>query len=150
MDGVVADFDKGIKQHCPDLHTASYDKSSFDKVNEICEQNPLIFLHLEPIPMAINAVKALWPFFDVYFLSTPMWHVHESYSSKRVWLEIHFGEMAKERLILTHRKDLAIGDYLVDDSVRHGQDKFTGKHIHYGAAPYDNWMIVMLYLMNNK
>lgn len=149
MDGVVADFDKEIKKYAPDIDTSDYETSS-EKVYAICKKNPVIFYDLDPMPHAVEAVKSLWNHFDIYFLSTPMWQVSESYSNKREWIEKHFGELAEKRLILTHRKDLCIGDYLVDDRLRNGVDQFKGEHIHFGTEQFPNWFIVHAYLWANK
>jgi 5'-nucleotidase len=149
MDGVIANFDKGIKDICPDLQTSDeypdYESRSL-KVDSICEANPDIFHNLEPIEGAIDAVNKLFDEFDVYFLSTPMWNVPMSFMGKRIWLEKHFGEKAKKRLILTHRKDLNIGDYLVDDRTRNGAGEFTGEHIHFGTEAFPDWITTYQYL----
>ena len=142
MDGVIADFSKEIKKISPNTDTNSFSV----EVDDICAKNPYIFHDLEPINDAIESVKELFNYFDIYFLSSPMWHVPESYIGKRIWLEKHFGQLAEKRLILTHRKDLVIGDYLVDDTIRHGVTEFKGEHIHFGNKKYPNWVNVMSYL----
>ena len=45
---------------------------------------------------------------------------------KREWLEDYFPYL-KRKLILTHRKDLLIGDILIDDSRYRGQPDFQGE-----------------------
>lgn len=151
MDGVIADFDAAIKAICPDLETADtfpdYETRA-DKVDEIVEANPTLFNDLKPIEGGIEAVKYLFTIYEVYFLSTPMWNVPESFMGKRIWLDKHFGELAKKRLILTHRKDLAIGDLLVDDRLKNGVSEFTGTHIHFGTEQYPNWDITLRHLKN--
>jgi 5'-nucleotidase len=146
MDGVIADFDKAIKSFNPDLHTSCNfpdPEARSAAVDKICEENPNIFHSLPPVEGAIEATKELFELFEVYFLSTAMWNVPESFTGKRIWLEKHFGELAKKRLILTHRKDLVVGDYLVDDRLKNGADKFSGKHIHFGTTVYPDWSIVL-------
>lgn len=151
MDGVVADFDKAIKMHCPDLHTGDnfpdYESRS-KQVYKICGSSPRIFLDLEPIEGAIPRVHALSFHYEIYFLSTPMWSVPESYTDKRLWLEKHFGGWSTNRLILTNRKDLMIGDYLVDDRLRNGAGEFKGKHIHFRQEEFPNWEAVDIFLMS--
>ena len=149
MDGVIADFDFAIKEICPELETSDnfpdYETRS-KKVDEIVENNLDIFHNLPPYEGAIDAVNKLFELFDVYFLSTPMWDIPESFIGKRIWIEKHFGEKAKKRLILTHRKDLNIGDYLVDDGLRNGASEFTGKHIHFETDKFPNWDVTFKYL----
>lgn len=151
MDGVIADFEKGIQQFLPDFknaHSNSLDYTQPDQVNKICQENPLIFHTLPAIQGAIESTKELLSIneFDVYFLSTPMWNVPESFTGKRVWLENHFGDLAENRLILTKRKDLAIGHLLVDDTLKNGVDKFKGIHIHFGTEMFPNWDETLRYL----
>lgn len=150
MDGVIADFDGAIKKICPELETGDafpdYE-SRKQMVDIICEANPTIFHTLDPIEGGIEAVKTLMPLYDVYFLSTPMDNVPDSFTGKKIWLNTHFGKLAEKRLILTHRKDLAIGDYLVDDRLRNGVDKFKGKHIHFGQKKFPDWKTLLPFLV---
>jgi 5'(3')-deoxyribonucleotidase len=146
MDGCVADFDKAIKPLLapyPDLN----EQETYDKVDEILPQHPEFFHDLEPMPNSIETVKKLSEVYDIYFLSTPMWIMPESFTGKRIWIEKHFGELAVKRLILTHRKDLNVGDYLIDDRTHNGAGEFTGEHIHFGTEKFPDWDSVYEYLM---
>lgn len=149
MDGVIADFGKAINDIDPSVDmsnsTVNYNNRA-DRVDEICLANPNIFHNLEPMPDSIEYVKKLFELYEVYFLSTPMWIVPESFTGKRIWLETHFGKMAAKRLILTHRKDLNIGAYLVDDRKHNGAGEFTGMHIHFGTDRFPTWESVYDYL----
>lgn len=151
MDGVIADFARAINDIDPTVDMSNspvdYDTRA-DRVDEICLANPNIFHNLEPMPDSIEFVKKLFDLYEVYFLSTPMWIVPESFIGKRLWIEQHFGKMALKRLILTHRKDLNIGDYLVDDRKHNGAGEFTGEHIHYGTGDFMNWESVYNYLVS--
>ena len=151
MDGVIADFDRAIQDHI-DRFELNVDKfESREKlVDYICECNPHLFHQLEPIEGAIESVKELFPLFDVYFLSTAMWWVPTSFTGKRVWLEEHFGDLATKRLILTHRKDLALGHYLIDDRTKNGAGEFTGFHIHFRTEQFPDWETVVNFLKQNQ
>ena len=48
-------------------------------------------------------------------------------TGKRYWLEYWFGETFHKRLVTTHRKDLLVGDYLIDDRLKNGAGEFKGK-----------------------
>lgn len=151
MDGVVADFDFAIQQIDPTLHTGDgIDYSArAERVDALVKENPNLFHELPLIPGAENAIEKLFEsgLYDIYFLSTPMWDVPESFTGKRLWLEKAFGnERVKKRLILTHNKHLNIGDYLVDDRKTNGSEKFTGYHIHFGVE-YKDWDAVLEYLL---
>lgn len=142
LDGVIADFVKGVKKLSPNTDLTFYTK----EVDDICEANPYLFHTLEPIKGGIEAVKELFDLFDVYFLSCPMYHVPMSYAGKRVWLETHFGAQAEKRLVLTHRKDLVIGDIIVDDTTRYGVDKFKGIHVQFDTEEFPDWETTLTYL----
>lgn len=149
LDGVIANFDKAIESIIPDINTkesyADPDARS-EKVTAICMARPEIFQELEPIEGAVDIIKKMFEHFEVYFLSAPMWHVPLSFAGKRIWIETHFGEMAKRRLILTHRKDLAIGDILIDDRLVNGAKDFKGIFIHFGSDKFPSWKETEKYL----
>lgn len=148
MDGVVADFWKAIQNLYPEIDSIEPYQTRHDKVEELCVENPRIFKDLEVIENSVESVKLLAGLYDVYFLSTPMWGVPESWMDKRLWIEEKFGKQFEKKLILSHRKDLLIGDYLIDDRTKNGVDKFTGEHIHFGIKPFETWIDVELYLLN--
>lgn len=150
LDGVCADFSGGIQKYSPGLDMSDTPETYQARskiVDEICETNRDIFHNLDPMPNSIETVKKLFDKFEVYFLSTPMWNVPESFTGKRIWIEKHFGDLAVKRLILSHRKDLNIGDFLVDDRKHNGAGEFTGEHIHFGTSDFPDWDSVYNYLM---
>lgn len=142
MDGVLADFVRAVKALSPNTDLEFYSK----EVDDICAANPYIFHTLYPIRDAVPSVIELFDLADVYFLSTPMWHVPLSYTGKRVWLETHFGKQAEKKLILTHRKDLVHGDIIVDDTDRHGVSEFKGIHVHFATEKFPDWKTTLPYL----
>ena len=117
MDGVIADFAKAAKQggytHRPDL-----------KVN---------FRDLDLIPGAQDALIRLNNDFDIFIATTPPWSRPDAWAHKREWIEEHFPWL-KRKMILTHRKDLLIGDILIDDSRWRGQPDFQGNWLWFGTA----------------
>ena len=70
-----------------------------------------------------------------------------SLSQSKEWIEKYFGDKLKKRLILTHRKDLLMGDYLIDDRTKNGADNFEGEHIHFGTEKFLRWDDVTSYLI---
>lgn len=150
LDGVIVDFDHQINYHI-DLYKHDVEGKERGRiVDEICAINPHIFHSPKPIEGAIETVNLLFDLYDVYFLSTPMWDVPQSFMDKRIWLERHFGDKCHKRLILTHRKDLVIGDYLVDDRTKNGAGEFKGMHIHFGTEVFPNWETVYNFLLKEK
>ena len=149
MDGVIADFDKAIGVLLPGISMGDgedYEKRS-KMVDEAVAKHPTIFEELEPIEGALEAIEILKNKFDIYFLSTPMCKIPESYMGKRKWIQTYIGEWAEKRLILTHRKDLCIGDVLIDDRTKNGADAFKGMFILFGSPTYLNWNLIIKQLI---
>lgn len=40
--------------------------------------------------------------------------------------------MFHKKIFTTHRKDLLVGDYLIDDRTKNGAGDFKGEHIQFG------------------
>ena len=117
MDGVISNFDKAAKEggwtHRPDL-----------KVN---------FRNLELIPGAQDALLRLNQDFDIFIATTPPWSRPDVWGEKREWIGEHFPWL-KRKMVLTHRKDLLIGDILIDDSRWRGQPDFQGDWLWFGTS----------------
>ena len=107
------------------------------------------FLEMKPVKDAIESFNSLSenPLYDVYILSTAPWDNTSSWEEKRLWVEKYIGKNAYKRLILSHNKHLNAGDYLIDDRLKNGSEKFTGKLLHFGKGnEFKNWKTVMAYL----
>jgi 5'(3')-deoxyribonucleotidase len=140
MDGVIVDFESGIEKLKKEdliLYKENYSKA------------PYIFSKMLPIPGAIDAVKKLSEKFDVYILSSPGWGNASAWSDKYEWINKYLPEMRK-RLILSSQKHLNCGDYLIDDRLANGSEKFTGELIHFGNGKFKDWSFVLSYLMYEK
>jgi len=154
MDGVLADFDKRVLEINPSIVTLSSHAPNYEErskmVEKVMSDNPRMFLDLDPIEGCIEAVKRLWKHYDILFLSTPCWLVPESYMDKRHWIQKYFGDEAKDRLILSQRKELNMGDFLVDDRLANGAEHFIGQHLHFGHGEYPTWVEVEKFLMKKQ
>jgi 5'(3')-deoxyribonucleotidase len=139
MDNVLVDFPSGIECLREDVKLEYKDR--LDDV-------PGIFALMAPMDGAIAAFNRLAEVFDVYILSTAPWKNPSAWSDKLLWVQKHLGEVAKKKLILTHHKDLNVGDYLIDDRTKNGVDKFKGEHIHFGSEQFPNWQTVEKYLLS--
>ena len=140
LDGVVADFDKGKKEH-PLGNVTPYIGRP-DKL-------PGVYENLDPITNSIESVNKLLnkEGFDVYFLSTAPWDNPEAWTHKRLWIAKYFDEkLIRKRLILSHHKQLLIGSYLIDDRPYNGASDFKGKWIRFGSKEFPNWKSVLDYL----
>lgn len=151
MDGVVADFAGCMQKLLPNIELGDGDPSTYkqrsEAVHKAARAHPHLFKSLDEIEGGIDAVELLSHNYEIYFLSTPMNDVPESYTDKRLWLHEKFGAWADKRLVLTHRKDLVIGDILIDDSRNNGADGFKGEFIHFGSEKYPNWESVLKHLI---
>tara|TARA_Y100000004_G_scaffold47856_1_gene52680 strand:- start:2190 stop:2648 length:459 start_codon:yes stop_codon:yes gene_type:complete len=121
MDGVLANFQKAA-----------------DEIPHI--KNPdevLDFSKFEPMPGAIDAVKQILNMgHEVFIATTPPWNHPDSWGQKRNWIAKHLPELSR-KMFLTHRKDLLIGDILIDDTNTRGQSDFKGTWIHFGQNGFD-------------
>lgn len=137
MDGVIVDFESGIKQL--DDKTLKQYKGDYDEV-------PGIFSTMRPIENAISTIESLQDLFDIYILSTASWNNPSAWSDKLVWIKKYLPEVVYKKLILTHNKHLNMGDYLIDDRTKNGADRFTGKLITFDTKDPKNWDNVKDYL----
>ena len=96
---------------------------------------------------AIDAYNWLAEMYDTYFLASAPGNNPSAWSDKLEWVKQYLGEVAYKRLILSHHKDLCVGDYLVDDRVENGAKEFKGEHIHFGKERFPDWDSVVKYLM---
>ena len=139
MDGVLADFHRAIREKVtPELAI---------KYGENIDQIPGIFNDLKPIKGAIFAFQELSQKYDCYILSTAPWGNPEAWMEKRLWVEKWLGLFGHKRLILSHNKHLNKGDYLIDDRLANGADKFEGEHLLFGGDEFPNWSAVLDYLL---
>tara|TARA_R110002020_G_scaffold281863_1_gene497528 strand:- start:836 stop:1285 length:450 start_codon:yes stop_codon:yes gene_type:complete len=114
MDGVIADFESASNEY----------QRIHGKTNR--PDKYVDYRNLNVVDGAIEAVAKLNTDHEVFIASTPPWLRPEVWGHKREWIEEHFPYL-KRKIILTHRKDLLIGDILIDDSRYRGQPDFQGE-----------------------
>lgn len=139
MDGVLVDFESGVKK------SEAYFQERYKKNPDLI---PGVFSLMEPMPGAMDAIRTLSEKYDLYILSTASWHNPMCWMEKRQWVGRHFGETFRKKLILTHRKDLNRGDYLIDDRDRNGASEFQGELIPFASPRFPDWQSVVDYLMS--
>ena len=135
MDGVIADFDKTKEELYP---------------NEKRPELKMDFSKLDTVLGAQDALIRLNHEFDLFIASTPVWDRPETWSQKREWIGKHFPYL-KQKFILLHRKDLLIGDILIDDSRWRGQPDFQGEWYWFNKD-WDsrNWKACLEWIYKNK
>jgi 5'-nucleotidase len=141
LDGVVVDLEgNAVKRHGAD---------AINHLGKLTSVDKHLFDTPEPVSGAIEAVTLLMKEYDVFFLSTAPWSNVNAWSAKRVWVQKHFGKLGHKRLILSHRKDLLMGDYLIDDRPNNGAAEFKGQWLQFGKEGFENWDKVLNYLIKS-
>lgn len=140
MDGVLVNFQKAIDD---------YHKTAPENLSKIYENDPDlipgIFRDAEPIPGAIESIKELHStgYYDLCVATTSPWDNPYAAGDKMFWIQKYLGEEFFKSMIITHRKDLLDGDYLIDDRTANGAGEFKGMLIRFGSANYPDWKTVM-------
>src|SRR5690554_1846236 len=142
MDGVLVNFQSGIDR------ISEEDRIKYDgDLDEV----PGIFSLMDPNEGAIEGYKWLCDNFDTYILSTAPWENPSAWIDKLLWVKKYLPEAAYKRLILSHNKHLAKGDFLIDDRTANGAGEFPGKHVHFGPTghkDFRDWKGVISYMKN--
>jgi len=145
MDNVLVDFKSGINRLTESLKV-EYENNLDDVLG--------IFSLMDPMTGAIESVKILSKYFDVYVLSTAPWNNPSAWSDKLMWLQKYFGEgkdsIFYKRLIISHHKNLNKGDFLIDDREKNGANEFGGELILFGSKQFPDWKAVTEYLIVKK
>jgi len=146
MDGVLADFDSAKAESLFKHPKIEYPQSQYG-----------FFRNLKPISGAIQAVQLLRSKFDIYILTSSSIKNPLCYTEKMLWIQDNFDDEMVKRLIISKHKHLNKGDFLIDDRLMNGADKFEGELIHFGwdyekgvMNPFPNWVEVLAYLEHKK
>ena len=128
MDGVLVDFEKSVKDH---FEKYPYQKSIYKNHVDLIHN---VFLNALPIDGAIEAINKLEESgkYELFIATSAPWGNIESSSHKRIWIEKYFGKLFKRKMFVTHRKDLLMGDYLIDDRIKNGAGEFRGELLRFG------------------
>jgi len=148
MDGVIVDLDSEIQKWFktyPDLKERF--KTNPDHIHGI-------FRNPKPVDGAIDAINKLKDKYDLYIATAAPWGNPDASSDKRYWIETYFGNLFHKKMIVTHRKDMIMADYLIDDSHTNGASEFKGELISFGvnyktgeANKYPTWDDVLRKLL---
>ena len=139
MDNVLVDFESGLAQVSEEV------KQEYEgRLDEI----PGLFGLMKPMPGAIDAMHELQKHYDMFILSTAPWKNPSAWSDKVTWVTKYLDDVFHKRMVITHRKDLCQGDYLIDDRGKNGTSEFAGEWIEFGSEKFPDWNSVLVYLMN--
>ena len=137
MDNVLVDFSSGLVKVPEDVRQAY--EGRYDEI-------PGIFGLMKPMDGAIEAMHALQDRYDLFILSTAPWLNPSAWADKVAWVRRYLDDVFHKRMVLTHRKDLCQGDYLIDDRGKNGTSAFGGEWIEFGSAKFPDWDSVVRYL----
>ena len=128
MDGVLVDLrnniDKWFQAH-PKL---------INKYKDFPDHIPGIFRDPPPIENSIESVFRIDESkkFQLFIATSSPWGNPGAATDKRYWIEKYFGNLFHKRMFITHRKDLLMGHYLIDDRLKNGAENFQGKLLSFG------------------
>ena len=137
MDNVLVDFESGLAQVSADVK-----KEYEGRLDEI----PGLFGLMKPMPGAIEAMHELQKHYDLFILSTAPWKNPSAWSDKVTWVTKYLDDVFHKRMVISHRKDLCQGDYLIDDRGKNGTSDFSGEWIEFGSERFPDWNSVLAYL----
>ena len=150
MDGVVVNLGDEMKKWFKNHENVAHRfKDNPDHIHGI-------FRNPKPIDGAIDSINKLYESgeFEMFILTAAPWGNPDAATDKRYWIEKYFGNLFHKKMIITHRKDLLIGDYLIDDSKANGAGEFTGELISFGIDyktqfpnKFKDWKQVLDYLL---
>lgn len=141
MDNVLVDFESGLAQVSEEVRL-EYE----GRLDEI----PGLFGLMKPLPGAIDAMHELQKHYDLFILSTAPWKNPSAWSDKVTWVTKYLDDVFHKRMVITHRKDLCLGDYLIDDRGKNGTSEFTGEWIEFGSEQFPDWNSVLEYFKTEK
>ena len=152
MDHVLADFEGGKAKVPKEIADAlpwneRWGEPAYDSIEGY-------FFNLDPIPGALEAVKALDEsgLYDLNILTASPWDNPGAASEKIRWIQKWFGEgdsnVFRRKVTISHQKDRLRGDYLIDDRMdMNGAGDFEGEKIHFGSGRFPDWKSVTEYLL---
>ena len=82
------------------------------------------------------------------------WKNPSAWKDKLEWIQKYYSEgqdrIFYKKLIISHHKNLNVGDYLIDDREKNGAKEFSGELIRFGSKKFPDWSSVTNYLFNKK
>jgi 5'-nucleotidase len=135
MDGVIVDFGRAIEEWFETHpHLEERYKTFPDHIQGLFRIAP-------PIEGAISAIKKLHESgkYELFIATSAPWGNPQSNTDKRFWIEDYFGNLFHKKMFITHRKDLLMGDYLIDDRVKNGAGEFSGELLRFGLDWENNY-----------
>lgn len=98
-----------------------------------------------PLPSMVKAYRYLLEFYDIYIVAAAPTNDTGYARQMQEWTFENLGVAAWNRLILTNRKDLLYGDYLIDGREDNGSNDFMSTRIDFGSDTFKTWDDIIEY-----
>lgn len=150
MDGVLVNLEKAFDKFF-ELHPYLKDRYKHNP-----DHIQGVFRNAPPIDGAIDAINKLNESgkYELFIATAAPWGNPMASSDKRFWIEDYFGTLFHKKMFVTHRKDLLIGDYLIDDTTKNGAGEFKGQLLLFGTDyrngkpnKFKTWQSILDYLL---
>lgn len=99
----------------------------------------------KPAPSVAKAVRFLLEWYDLYFVAAPQPNRPDYAAEVQRWVFEAVGVPSFRHVVLTNRKDLLYGDYLIDGGTDGGSASFMGTRIDFGSETFKTWEEVIEY-----
>jgi 5'(3')-deoxyribonucleotidase len=135
MDGVLVNLQKEIEDW-KEKHPKKFKKYYTEHPDTI----PYLFKNPKPNDKAIESVLKLYNSgkYDIFIATASPRENHTAASEKILWIRKYFGDIFDKKIIISHRKDLLMGDYLIDDRKKNGASEFKGELLPFGFNYEEN------------
>lgn len=99
----------------------------------------------KPQPSMLKAYRYLLEWYDIFIVAAAPTNDIEYGKRMQEWTFENLGVAAYNRLILTNRKDLLYGDYLIDRRDDNGSTDFMSTRIEFGSDTFKTWDDIIEY-----
>ena len=113
-------------------------------------ERPMVYIAVEtlmdsggrPASSMLKAVEILIENYQVYFVGQAPTNRHAYLSDTQTWIEQHVSTPAHDHVVFTNRRDMLLGDYLIDVSPA---KEFMGARIVFGSDEFKTWEDIIVY-----
>ena len=95
-----------------------------------------------PASSMLKALEMLIESYQVYIVCSAPTNRHAYLSEKQIWVEQYVSTLAHDHVVFTNRRDMLLGDYLVD--LAPAKD-FMGARLAFGSDEFKTWEDVIVY-----
>ncbi|MFA4181146.1 YqiA/YcfP family alpha/beta fold hydrolase [Xylanibacter rodentium] len=111
----------------------------------ICIEETMMGRDGRPLPSLLKAYRLLLEYYDVRIVASLPTNDTDYARQMQEWTFETLGVASYDRLILTNRKDLLYGDYLIDGLDTNGSTDFMSTRIDFGSDTFKTWDDIIEY-----